>query len=157
MTCKPCHPSSQQKYYKSSLNCSDHKPTQPLINLPVACCKNSTSCNTQAPAKRVQHFIKHHKTFDAHCCMLFDRVQQMGGQTNATFHTTLYNISSKMSTTEYNKVALGGQTNTTSCNIPGNKRNVVSYNIHLVKKFDCDQTSYNKIQHNKTRYNKVAK
>ena len=37
------------------------------------------------------------------------------------------------------------------------KRNVVSYNICLVKKFDCDQTSYNKIQHDTTRYNKVAK
>ena len=65
------------------------------------------------------------------------------------FHATPYNISSKMSTTENNKVALGGQTSTTSYNISENERNVVSYNICLVKKFDRDQTSYNKIQHDK--------
>ena len=46
---------------------------------------------------------------------------------------------------------------TTSYNVPENKSNVVSYNICLVEKFDCDQTSYNKIQHDKTRCNKVAK
>ena len=57
-----------------------------------------------------------------------------------------------MSTIEYNKVALDGQTNTTSYNIPENKRKVVLYNICLVKKFDRDQISY-KIQHDKTRYN----
>ena len=51
----------------------------------------------------------------------------------------------------------GGQTSTTSYNIPENKRNVVSCNICLVKKFDRDQTSYNNIQHDTTRYNKVAK
>ena len=62
-----------------------------------------------------------------------------------------------MSTTGYNKVASGGQTNTTSYNIPENKINVVSYNICLVKTFDRDQTSYNKIQHDKTRCNKFAK
>ena len=62
-----------------------------------------------------------------------------------------------MSTAEYNKVALGGQTSTTSYNIPENKRNVVSYNICSVKKFNRDQTSYNKIQHDETRYNNVAK
>ena len=28
----------------------------------------------KAPTKRVQHFIKHHTTFVAHCCMLFNRV-----------------------------------------------------------------------------------
>ena len=42
MTYKPCHPSSQQKCDTSSLNCSDHKLTQLLINHPVAvpstCC-----------------------------------------------------------------------------------------------------------------------
>ena len=47
-------------------------------------------------------------------------------------------------------IAWGGQTSTTSYNIPENKRNVVSYNICLVKKFDPDQTSYNKIQHDTT-------
>ena len=57
----------------------------------------------------------------------------------------------------YNKVACGGQTSTTSYNIPENIRNVVSYNLCLVKKFDRHQTSYNKIQHNTTRYNKLAK
>ena len=61
------------------------------------------------------------------------------------------------SRTEYNKVAWGGQTSTTSYNILQNKRNVVSYNICLVKKFASDQTSYNKIQRDTTRYNKVAK
>ena len=59
--------------------------------------------------------------------------------------------------TEYNKVAWGGQTSTTSYNILENKRNVVSYNICLVKKFDSNQTLCNKIQHDTTRYNKVAK
>ena len=29
---------------------------------------------TKAPAKRVQHFIKHYTTFVAHCCMLFNHV-----------------------------------------------------------------------------------
>ena len=63
----------------------------------------------------------------------------------------------RASRTEYNKVAWGAQTSTTSCNILQNKRNVVSYNICLVKKFDSDQTSCNKTQHDTTRYNKVAK
>ena len=63
----------------------------------------------------------------------------------------------RASRTECNKVAWGGQTSTTSYNILQNKRNVVSLNICLVKKFDSDQTSYNKIQHDTTRYNKVAK
>ena len=31
----PCHPSSQQGCDGGGLNCSDHKPTQPLMNLPV--------------------------------------------------------------------------------------------------------------------------
>ena len=62
----------------------------------------------------------------------------------------------RASRTEYNKVAWGGQTSTTLYNILQNKRNV-SYNICLVKKFDSDQTLYNKIQHDTTRYNKVAK
>ena len=70
-----------------------------------------------ALAKRVQHFIKHTTT--------------RGGQTNATFHTTRYNISSKIYATEYNKVAWVGQTSATSYNIPENKRNVLSYNICL--------------------------
>ena len=63
----------------------------------------------------------------------------------------------RASRTEYNKVAWGGQTSTTLYNILQNKRNVVSYNIGLVKKFDSDQTLYNKIQHDTTRYKKVAK
>ena len=63
----------------------------------------------------------------------------------------------RVSRTEYNKVAWGSQTSSTSYNILQNKRNVVSYNICLVKTFDSDQTSYNKIQHDTTRYNKVAK
>ena len=63
----------------------------------------------------------------------------------------------RASRTEYNKVAWGGQTSTTLYNILQNKRNVVSCNIGLVKKFDSDQTLYNKIQHDTTRYNKVAK
>ena len=54
------------------------------------------------------------------------------------------------STTEYNKVAWGGQTSTTSYNIAENKRNVVSYNICLVK-------SLTAIKLHTTRYNKVAK
>ena len=33
-----------------------------------------TAAHYKAPAKRVQHFIKHHTTFVAHCCMLFNRV-----------------------------------------------------------------------------------
>ena len=41
----------------------------------------------------------------------------------------------------------------TSYNIPENKRNVVSCNICSVKMFD----SNNKIQHDTTQYNKVAK
>ena len=64
------------------------------------------------------------------------------------------------STTEYNKVAWGGQTSTTSYNIAENKRNVVSYNICLVKSLPAIKlhtTGYNRIQHDKTRYNKVAK
>ena len=69
-----------------------------------------------------------------------------------------YFCCARASTTEYNKVAWGGQTSTTSYNIAENKRNVVRCCIvqHLLsEKFD--QTSYNKIQHDKTRYNKVAK
>ena len=58
----------------------------------------------------------------------------------------------RASRTEYNKVAWGGQTSTTLYNILQNKRNVVSYNICLVKKFDSDQTLYNKIQHYTTRW-----
>ena len=69
---------------------------------------------------------------------------------NATFRTTRYNIASRASTTEYNKVAWGGQTSTTSYDIRKNKRNVVPYNICLVKRFDRDQTSYNKIRHDTT-------
>ena len=75
---------------------------------------------------------------------------QQGGQTSATFRTTWNNISSKIYTTEYNKV-WGGQTSKTSYNIPENKK-VVSYNICSVRKFDRDQTSYNKIQHDTTRW-----
>ena len=64
------------------------------------------------------------------------------------------------STTEYNKVAWGGQTSTTSYNIAENKRNVVSYNICSVKSLTAIKlhtTRYNTIQHDTTRYNKVAK
>ena len=53
------------------------------------------------------------------------------------------------STTEYNKVAWGGQTSTTSYNIAENKRNVVSYNICLVKSLTAIKlhtTRYNTIQ-----------
>ena len=47
---------------------------------------------------------------------------------------------------------------TTSYNIPERiEMHDLLFNICLVKKFDCDQTSYNKIQHDTTRYNKVAK
>ena len=63
----------------------------------------------------------------------------------------------RASRAEYNKAAWDGQTSTTSYNILQNKRNVVWYNICSVKKFDSDQTSCNKIQHDTTRYNKVAK
>ena len=63
----------------------------------------------------------------------------------------------KIHTTEYNKAALCGQTTTTSYNIPENKRVVVSYNICFVRKFDRVQTSYNKIQHDTRRYNRVAR
>ena len=52
----------------------------------------------------------------------------------------------KYSTTEYNKVAWGGQMSTTSYDIPQNKRNVISYNICLVK-------SLNPIKLHTTRYN----
>ena len=41
---------------------------------------------------------------------------------------------------------------TTSNKILENKRNVVSYNIGLVKKFDRDQTSYDKTQHDTARW-----
>ena len=61
------------------------------------------------------------------------------------------------STTGYNKVAWGGQTSTTSHNIAENKRNVFIVQHLFSEKFDRDQTSYNKIQHDKTRCNKVAK
>ena len=116
--------------------------------------------------------------------MLFDHVQLRGGQTNATFCTTRLNMSSKTvnkgmwrenyfccaraSTTEYNKVAWGGQTSTTY-NIAENKRNV-SCNICLVKSLIAiklhttryntikhDTTRYNTIKHDTTRYNKMAK
>ena len=55
---------------------------------------------------------------------------------------------------EYNRIHQSCMTSTTTYNIPENKRNVVSYNICLVKKFDCD---HNFIQEDTTRYNKVAK
>ena len=63
----------------------------------------------------------------------------------------------RASRTEYNKVAWGGQTSTTLYNILQSKRHVVSYNICSVKKFDSDQTLYNKIQHDTIRYNKMVK
>ena len=62
---------------------------------------------------------------------------------------------SRASTTEYNKVAWGGQTSTTSYNIAENKRNVVSYNICLVKSLiaiKLHTTRYNTIKHNTTRW-----
>ena len=93
---------------------------------------------------------------------------------NATFRTTRLNMSSKTkstkgcwwenyfccaraSTTEYNKVAWGGQTSTTSYNIAENKRNVVSYNICLVKSLIAIRlytTRYNTIKHDTTRFKK---
>ena len=54
-------------------------------------------------------------------------------------------------TREYNRVQQSCQTSTTSYNIPENKRNIVSYNIGSVKKFD------HVIRQDTTRYNKVAK
>ena len=68
-----------------------------------------------------------------------------------------YFCCARASTTEYNKVAWGGQTSTTSYNTAENKRNVCIVQHLFSEKFDRDQTSYNKIQHDKTRYNKVAK
>ena len=69
---------------------------------------------------------------------------------NATFRTTRYNISFKIfahasttkSTTKLHRVAKRVQHHTTS----RKTRDVVSYNICLVKKFDRNQTSYNTIQ-----------
>ena len=55
---------------------------------------------SKAPAKRVQHFIKHYTTFVAHCCMLFDHEKFRGGQTNAKFRTTRLNMSSKTKSTK---------------------------------------------------------
>ena len=66
----------------------------------------------------------------------------------------------RSSRTEYNKVAWGGQTSTTSYNIAENKRNVVSYNICSVKSLiaiKLHTTRYNTIQHDTTRYDKVAR
>ena len=97
----------------------------------------------KAPAKRVQHFIKHH--------IISVRPVNKEMWRENCFHCPPANR------TEYKKVAWGGQTSTTIYNILKNKRNVVSYNICSVKKFDSDQTLYNKIQHDTTRYNKVAK
>ena len=83
---------------------------------------------------------------------------------NLSMPTQQRNVARKLRllrTREYNRVqqsCIGGQTSlTTSHTIPENERNVVSYNIYLVKKLDRDQTLYNKMQHNTTRYNKVAK
>ena len=78
--------------------------------------------------------------------MLFNRVSQRRGQTNATFHRT-QNIShfTRASTTNLH----GGQTSTTSYNIKENTRNVVSYNICLVKNLiaiKLHTTRYNTIQ-----------
>ena len=75
---------------------------------------------------------------------------------NATFRTTRYNISLKIfahasttkSTTKLHRVAKRVQHHTTS----RKTRDVVSYNICLVKKFDRNQTSYNTIQHDTTRW-----
>ena len=61
-----------------------------------------------------------------------------------------YFCCARASTTEYNIVAWGGQTRTTSYNIAENKRNIVLYNICLVKSLIV-------IKLYTTRYNKMAK
>ena len=58
----------------------------------------------------------------------------------------------RASITEHNRIAWSGQMRTTSYSILENKRDVVSYNICILKKFDRDQTSYRKIQHDTIRY-----
>ena len=100
---------------------------------------------------------------------------------STTFHKTLCNISCTLlyvvfknkvnkgmwrenyfcctcaSTTEYNKVAWGGQTSTTIIQHRGRQKKCCIVQHLFSEKFDRDQTSYNKIQHDTTRYNKVAK
>ena len=79
-----------------------------------------------------------------------DNTIQQGGQTSATFRTTWYSICSKIYT-EYNKVGWGGQTSKASYNIPENKKCCIVQHL-FNEKFDRDQTSYNKIQHDTTRW-----
>ena len=48
----------------------------------------------QALAKRLQHFIKHHTTFVAHCCMLINRVQISYNTTQHFFRNILNTLNS---------------------------------------------------------------
>ena len=110
---------------------------------------------SKAPAKRVQHFIKHYTTFLAHCCMLSSKTKstkECGGKITSAAHARV-----QKSTTKLHGVAKRVQP---SHNIAEDKRNVVSYNICLVKSLiaiKLHTTRYNTIQHDTTRYNKVAK
>ena len=68
---------------------------------------------------------------------------------------TNYFCCARASTTEYNKVAWGGQTSSTTYNTAENKRNVVSYSICLVKSLiaiKLHTTRYNTIKHDTTRW-----
>ena len=60
MPYKPCHPSSEQKCDKSNLNFSDHKPTQLIVNRPVAV--PSTCCT-------FQEFVDYTQTCQTSCCL----------------------------------------------------------------------------------------
>ena len=68
-----------------------------------------------------------------------------------------YFCCARTSTTEYNKVAWGGQTPYNIIQHRGKQKKCCIVQHLFCEKFDRDQTSYNKIQHDKTRYNKVAK
>ena len=120
--------------------------------------------NGQTPAKRVQHFIKHFLQHLSHivvCCLImfisYNTIKHVfkADKVDKGMWRENYFCCAGASTTEYNKVAWGGQTSTTSYNIAENKRNVVSYNICFVKSLAAIKlhtTRYNTIQHDTTRW-----
>ena len=96
-------------------------------------------------AKRMQHFVQHDTFLKKIFTTEYNKVA-WGGQTSTTSHNIPENK---------RKVAWGGQTSTTSHNIPENKRNVASYNNCLVTKFDRTKphkTMYNTIQNDTKRW-----
>ena len=68
-----------------------------------------------------------------------------------------YFCCARASTTEYNKVAWGWPNEYNIIQHCGKQKKCCIVQHLFSEKFDRDQTSYNTIRHDKTRYNKVAK